>query len=309
MYNSVNPLFLWCNSPLHAGAGAGLGVIDLPIQREKHTDFPKIEGSSLKGSIREYFSTKDPQNAMIKSIFGSEEDAAAGNTQAGAFGLSDARLLLFPVKSVKGVFAWVTCPRVLNRLVLDFNSINPELPLPEIPAPNTTGEESSLLLAGDRVVLEEYAHDVDIDEKVNKLGQWLSVHFFGENANSYWTNKIKTDIVVLSDDDFKDYVLMSTEVITRTKISSETGTVEQGALFNEEYLPTESLLYTLVFSRNEFKRKENGNIKEEEEEPTKEQVLLNYFQQTLGNGEGTTIQLGGNYTLGKGLINTRFVRL
>ena len=100
---------------------------------------------------------------------------------------------------------------------------------------------------------------------------------------------------------------MSTEVITRTKISSETGTVEQGALFNEEYLPAESLLYALVFSRDEFQPKENGNPREGQ--TAGETALLNFFQHTLGNNEGTTIQLGGNYTLGKGLINTRFVRI
>lgn len=38
---------------MHVGAGSSTGTIDLPIQREKHTNFPHIEGSSLRGAIRE----------------------------------------------------------------------------------------------------------------------------------------------------------------------------------------------------------------------------------------------------------------
>ena len=55
MFQKSIPLFLVCESPLHAGSGSELGIIDLPIQRERHTNFPKIEGSSLKGCIREAF--------------------------------------------------------------------------------------------------------------------------------------------------------------------------------------------------------------------------------------------------------------
>ena len=55
MYKKAIPFFLICETPLHAGSGSDLGVIDLPIQRERHTTFPKIESSSLKGSLREAF--------------------------------------------------------------------------------------------------------------------------------------------------------------------------------------------------------------------------------------------------------------
>ncbi len=55
---------------------------------------------------------------------------------------------------------------------------------------------------------------------------------------------------------------MSTEVITRTKIDNETGTVEDGALFTEEYLPTDSVLYSLVFASDEYgKKRETENAK------------------------------------------------
>jgi len=40
---------LRCLSPLHVGAGSSVGLVDLPVQRESQTNFPKIDASSLKG--------------------------------------------------------------------------------------------------------------------------------------------------------------------------------------------------------------------------------------------------------------------
>jgi CRISPR-associated protein Cmr4 len=37
---------------LHPGSGTALGVVDLPVQRERHTAWPLIPGSSLKGVKR-----------------------------------------------------------------------------------------------------------------------------------------------------------------------------------------------------------------------------------------------------------------
>ena len=42
-------------TPLHVGAGKGLGYIDLPIAREKVTNWPYIPGSSVKGVISDYY--------------------------------------------------------------------------------------------------------------------------------------------------------------------------------------------------------------------------------------------------------------
>lgn len=52
MYTKVKPFLLHAISSVHPGSGSEVGLVDLPIQREKHTGFPKIESSSLKGAIR-----------------------------------------------------------------------------------------------------------------------------------------------------------------------------------------------------------------------------------------------------------------
>lgn len=48
MFTYAKPFLLHAISSVHAGSGSELGIVDLPIQREKHTGFPKIESSTLK---------------------------------------------------------------------------------------------------------------------------------------------------------------------------------------------------------------------------------------------------------------------
>ena len=88
MYQSFKSLFFICETPLHAGSGSDLGIVDLPIQREKHTGFPKVESSSLKGAIREAVEgvfikkattedekkvAKNRKNEIVTALFGPED--------------------------------------------------------------------------------------------------------------------------------------------------------------------------------------------------------------------------------------------
>src|SRR5712692_6717045 len=111
--------FVHALSSLHAGTGQGVGVIDLPIAREKATGIPFLPGSSLKGSLRARCNTKE-----CIDVFGPETSGiATDNNQASAAQFSDQRLLLLPVRSLAGTFAWVTSPYVLRRFVRDLRDI------------------------------------------------------------------------------------------------------------------------------------------------------------------------------------------
>lgn len=149
-------------------------------------------------------------------------------------------------------------------------------------------------------ILEEYSFKkrtkatCQIDGK--DLSSWFADNLFP--SGSYWNTKAQNDILVLSDDDFKDFVNLSTEVITRIKIDNETGTVQAGALFTEEYLPAESVLYSLVLASPEFVTK--GSTRPEKAEP-----IMDIFKS--GIMQLPVIQLGGNATLGKGLLRTKLI--
>ena len=320
MFKQAKPLFLIVETPLHAGSGSDLGIVDLPIQREKHTDYPKIEASGLKGSIREIFeSIADKKD--IERVFGPEE----GDLHAGALGFTDARLLLFPVKSVKGVFAWVTCPAVLERLKHDLSICNSSLNcVDDIPDANTIPSNSNLIVKDDgedkKIVLEEYTFTVRHDDKCNSAAEWISNHALPSDPSyAYWRAKVKEDIVVLSDDDFRDFVTLSTEVIARTKIDNQTGTVASGALWYEEYLPADSILYSLALTTPLF-IKPVGNTDAEKEadekkkkgdfyigpDPNKNQLEANKVLEVVVRNLPKIIQIGGNATVGKGIVHTHF---
>ena len=307
MFKQAKPFFLIVETPLHAGSGSDLGIVDLPIQREKHTDYPKIEASGLKGSIREVFDGK-AKKSEIELVFGPEQ----GDLHAGALGFTDARLLLFPVKSVKGVFAWVTCPAVLERFKHDLSICQPTIEFVEnIPDANTVPINSELIVKDEgntkKIVLEEYTFTVTPNTQCDAVANWITANVLPANVPSYgyWQEKMKKDIVVLSDDDFRDFVMLSTEVIARTKIDSKKGTVAPGALWYEEYLPTDSILYSLALTTplfvDEGKKKgtcfeiqspvSDKNLEEAEKVMT---FLANYLP--------NIIQIGGNATIGKGIV-------
>lgn len=53
MKNSI--VYIQTITNLHIGSGEGLGVIDMPVQRERITGYPVIPSSSLKGVLREEY--------------------------------------------------------------------------------------------------------------------------------------------------------------------------------------------------------------------------------------------------------------
>ncbi|MBV6428522.1 MAG: hypothetical protein KIPDCIKN_03057 [Haliscomenobacter sp.] len=341
MYQKVRPLFLYCETPLHAGSGSDLGIVDLPIQRERHTGFPKIESSSLKGALREDFESNTLEVTIASNTFkinegtrskkegvstgkpltlafGPEGDEA-DKAHAGALAFTDARLLLFPVKSMKGVFVWITCPAILRRLERDMRLVKEyeNFRIDGIPSDLSQSDASfaawesgceAEVTGADVAILEEYTFalvgsykdKIKVKENAQDTGKGLGVYFSEKLAiqDNYLNGKMQTDILVLSDDDFRDFVEMSTEVITRTKIDNETGTVQKGGLFTEEYLPSDSLMYSMVMSAPVFQKEDKLNgldLKSGED-------VMTYFME--GIKTHPIIQLGANATLGKGLLRT-----
>src|SRR2546421_5437268 len=112
--------FVHALSPLHAGIGQGAGVIDLPIAREKATGLPFLPGSSLKGALKALC----PDENTRKRIFGADPTGSdTSNDYASPVQFSDQRLLLLPVRSLAGTFAWVTSPYILDRFARDIRFI------------------------------------------------------------------------------------------------------------------------------------------------------------------------------------------
>ncbi len=311
MWRIATPMFIIAETPLHPGSGGELGIVDLPIQRERHTNFPKIEGSGIKGCIREAFENsikeieinsrkvKVNDKNLISLVFGPED----GGAHAGSIAFTDARILLFPVKSLKGIFAWITCPQVIERFKEDLRIAGYDLKdFPSEIQPNTIPQNSTITISS-KVILEEFTYEVKDDGNTGKLANWLAEKIFPQKDSNdvykYWREKLKRDLVVLSDDDFREFVTTSTEVITRTKISSVTATVEAGALWTEEYLPQDTILYSIAMASPIRVEKDDkkGIFKSENSEEEAKKVI-----EFFTKGIPEIIQIGGNQTIGKGIV-------
>ncbi len=255
------------------------------MQRERHTDWPIIAGSSLKGVLRAQCNTlSDHESDKCHDVlvaFGPATSAASDH--AGAISITDARILAFPVRSLKGVFAWVTCPEVLQRFSRD-RSIIGATGLEHIPKLKkdhaVCARNSPLLVSEDKMILEEFEFSVMSDE-VN-LG-FLDQAFADEDTQ----RRFQDHLVILHDDDFTYFVRNATEVVARIGLDYEQKTVKTGALFYEEYLPAETLLYALILC-SQSRRKDY--------ERSPDQIL-----QWLNDQDIKFLQIGSGETVGKGL--------
>jgi CRISPR-associated protein Cmr4 len=90
-------------------------------------------------------------------------------------------------------------------------------------------------------------------------------------------------------------------VITRIKIDPKTGTVQEGALFSEEYLPQESVLYSLALATPIFVKNDEAKGIFKQNGKKEEELVLDFFK--LGLPE--IIQIGGNATIGKGIVRIK----
>lgn len=274
-------LYLYAETPIHAGTGTSLGAVDLPIQREKHTGYPIIQASSVKGALRntaELYLTPEE----IRAIFGGAT-GDQGSDFAGAMSPSDARILLFPVRALKGVFVWVTSPTVLERFWLETGAEG----APATPQNVVQVSDSSLLSQG-QIMLEEYAYEAEASDLAFEWADYLAGQAFLGSNNDYWKDRLRTHMVILPDDEFRDFVRYATDIVTRIKINPDTKTVDKeiGALFTQELLPADSLLYSFVHITNS-----RGA-----------EAPAQWVFETLKGKIGERLQIGADETVGRGRV-------
>ncbi|MBM4202286.1 MAG: type III-B CRISPR module RAMP protein Cmr4, partial [Gammaproteobacteria bacterium] len=113
MFERHAALFLYAVSPVHMGAGTAVGLIDNPIQRERHTGHPCFAGSGIKGAVRHGFSAIGGDEKLIDRLFGPE--AGSADLHAGAISFGDAQLVALPVRSLRGGYVYATCPQAVSR--------------------------------------------------------------------------------------------------------------------------------------------------------------------------------------------------
>lgn len=293
---SKSMLFLYAESPLHAGSGRALGTVDLPIQRERVTGYPMIQSSGVKGRLRAEMKTTGKLGDDLFTLFGPETDNASEH--AGALSFGDARLLLFPVRSLAGVFAWVTSVDVLARFAREvaLTGVNLTIELPKDDAGKLLrpqGEkawvsgERNVIAGQDKIVLEEFCFDVE-SINISNIAAELVKALPSGTEYEYWRQALGDGLCILPEDAFRDFVMYATEVQTHIKLDPDKKTVESGALWTAESLPVDSLLYVpmlAVGSRREKVRLDAGAVMEK-----------------LTTSLPSRINFGGDETTGQGFV-------
>jgi len=295
MYDANSILFLYTETPLHAGSGSGLGAVDLPIQRERVTGYPIVQASGLKGALRS--AAGEGKDADV--IFGPQ-----GHEHAGAVSFGDARLLLFPVRSLVGVFAWTTSRDVLARFLRDARAMNlnpPSLPDAQDDVALVPADGCDLVPQGEsQLVLEEFTFTTQKSAQVSDWAKWLRDHALPQgNEYGYWREKLSRSLVILPQDAFRDFTQHATEVVTRVRLKSETKTVEGGALWTEEHLPTDTLLYAPVLAS--APRQEQEKLPRGWKDKKAGDVLAKAKEFAPAR-----VQMGGDETVGRGMVRLRW---
>ena len=295
MYQEQKALFLYCVSPIHMGAGTAIGLIDNPIQRERHTEYPLFAGSGLKGAIRQHLA-KSWEEELLDRIFGPEN-----SEYAGAISFGDAQLVAFPVRCTKRAYVYATSPTALARTHRQLELLHtvPNWTIPEIQEGNCGIVQGSKLAEGNnnRLNLEVFQYSATENQELKKVAEWLANHALPQsNAYNFFRNKLKTDLVLLPDEDFTHFVKNATMVEPHVRINNETGTADSGGLFYTENLPPESLLLAPLMASVERKAYNKAMSAQE----VVKKVLNGVDGQKCLND--LCLQIGGDATVGRGQI-------
>ena len=274
---------MYAVTPCHAGSGSALGVVDLPIQRERHTNWPMIQASGVKGAFRANFeryknNLSDEEkgkvneiNKLADSIFGTSE----GTGYAGSSSFSDAKILAYPMRSDVSPFVWITCPAVLKRLQKDLSFTGENIEKYKIPE---VKENEAVLIKGSisgYVLLEDYEVKVSNDKKVEGFDAW----FAGTDR-----------LILVSDEVFNYGVTNCTQIMAQIKIDSKTGTTAEGSLRYQEELPSDTLMYTVIHW---------GDSKNTAEDKLKADTIKRFITEEVIKNH---IQIAGDETCGRGIF-------
>jgi CRISPR-associated protein Cmr4 len=269
-------------SAVHVGTGQGVGTVDLPIARAKASNLPLIPGSGIKGVLRDSLELDD---AQAKTLFGPNN--ATDPAHAGALAVGDAHLLLLPIRSFAGTVAFATCPFILRQYARDLELT---LDIPVVADDEAHLSNVSCLEIDQKIALEDLDMDSYSSDTTDQWAQQIAQAIYPTDPE--WQTQLTKRFVVLPDNIFSFLADTATEIRMRIKIDRATRTVQQGALWSEENLPAESILWGIMGispSRNH-----HDNDKRSADDLSA-QLQAREFN----------IQLGGKHTVGRGLC--RFI--
>jgi CRISPR-associated protein Cmr4 len=314
-------------TPIHVGAGRGVGFIDLPIMREAVTNWPLVPGSAVKGVLSDWYGAdlergrnpdshegeaqKDAFFRMLAFGRGGEEASNAGSLV-----FTDALLVCLPVRSLYGTFAWCTCPIALKRLRRDLKAATLDDGLPElaIASPHddflpvhVSQAPVSVLKQDTRVFFEDLDFTAVPCPAATTWAEKIATWVFGTDPQ--WQKLFRERFAVVHDDVFSFLCEHATQVDARVRIDDNSKIVAEGQLWYEESLPTESILAGIswcgpVLGRDKHKKNNSIEQKIGYADKTDSQLRDDLVQQFCQDMDD--LQIGGKATVGRGRVRLVF---
>lgn len=278
--------YLHALSPLHCGTGQPGGVVDLPIARARASQLPIVPSSSLRGVLRQRVTDTDAEAA--KTLFGPRSIGNDQDAFAGALTIGDAHLLLLPVRCLAGVVSYVTSPFILKTYARDLALAGESgIEFSEELAPGTAEVvDDTASLVDQTLVLEDLDLKASKNPALSALAKRVAraVHPTDPAAQGDLARR-----VALVPDEIMSFLAeTATEIRARIAVDAETGTVRQGALWYEENLPAESVLWG-ISALSDPRGRGNASLSEKLDRAV----------------SGALLQVGGSAGVGRGLIRLR----
>lgn len=222
-------LFFTCESPLastavspHPRAG-----IARAITREPKSQYPLLLAEEYRGSIEKYFVRKSQSSA--------------------APSFSDAQLLLFPLRSIRGIFTWVTSLKILQQFdaALKDSTCSPRWPLVGLNEEAfLTGPHNNCVLK-EQALLEEHCFPVVVEPRVQGISRWLASNLFPTSAEfQWWSAKLARDLIIVPDSVLR--LLVQQNLHFEVEATAGSQQVDSALASLVEFLPTETVLYATL---------------------------------------------------------------
>ncbi|MGC8988952.1 MAG: type III-B CRISPR module RAMP protein Cmr4, partial [Verrucomicrobiia bacterium] len=152
------------------------------------------------------------------------------------------------------------------------------------------------LIVNNQVVLEEFAMDIQPDGG-NQLAS-LASQLKELSNDPLWQAKLPVRIAVVHDENFQHFVTTCTEIVARIKVDPATRTVDEGALFNQENVPCETMFYSVL------------TVLPPRRQPTEASFDPDAkLAELLPADNPPILQIGGDETTGHGLCEVKRIQL
>ncbi|WP_239377156.1 type III-B CRISPR module RAMP protein Cmr4 [Frankia sp. Cj5] len=256
-------LYCYAESAVHAGGSDSVGVIDLPIQREATTRLPTIWGQSAKGALRDHAREDGKNWPDVEKVFGSAPPGTSGAgtdpPKPGWLAVGDLRLVAFPVPTLRNTFAWVTSPLLLARQtrMAELAGLGGLPAIPTVNAGEVVPAASFWAEPGARLAVGEYdMAATPVADAVTAWAGWLADNALPAASDgggrpspsdpfSFFRTKLRTDLLLVSDDDLAALTEEHVELLPRVQLAAEAKTVKHGPWYTE-YLPAETIMCSLL---------------------------------------------------------------